>query len=579
MPARARALPGPGPLPVGQPRGGDRPAGGRRWSSGAGSRECRSTWTRWRPSATCRSTSAGLGRRPGVGVLAQAGRPSGDRGPGGAAGPADRAAAGRRRAGAGPAGRAGERPGGDRASARRPTPWPPRDGSTHEAARARRLTDRLRTSAAWPSRGSPSSATRTDRLPHIVCLGVDGVEAEPVLLGLDQAGVAAHSGSSCSSESLEPSPVLEAMGVDAERSLRLSVGWSTTDADVDAFAGAFAGGGRRGLRSWPGWSRPSARSVPVGSAAMRAVVCNELGPLDTLVVEERPSPRAAARPWWWSTWPAAGVNFVDGLICQGEVPDQAADAVRPRAARWPGTVSAVGPGCRRRGGGRPGAGVLGFGGVRRARWWCPALSLVPVPAALGLSQAAALVQSYCTDAVHPHPAGRRWRPGEWVLVLGAGGGIGLAAVDVARALGRPGDRRRLHPGQAGGGRGHGGRGHHRLRGRGPEGPGPGAVRRRGRRGGRPGGRTPQPSRPCGPPARSGRFCVIGFASGPIPAVPLNQVLLNNRTVVGVDWGGVDLPGSRWSNRAPPRRADGHGGRRPAPPDRAGRPSAGARPPR
>ena len=54
-----------------------------------------------------------------------------------------------------------------------------------------------------------------------------------MLLGLDQAGVAAHSGSACSSESLEPSPVLAAMGVDAERSLRLSVGWSTTDADVE----------------------------------------------------------------------------------------------------------------------------------------------------------------------------------------------------------------------------------------------------------------------------------------------------------------------------------------------------------
>ncbi len=78
-----------------------------------------------------------------------------------------------------------------------------------------------------------------DRLPQLICVGVRGVEAEPVLLGLDQAGIAAHSGSSCSSEVLEPSPVLEAMGVDAERSLRLSVGWSTTDADVNAFAGAF----------------------------------------------------------------------------------------------------------------------------------------------------------------------------------------------------------------------------------------------------------------------------------------------------------------------------------------------------
>ena len=77
------------------------------------------------------------------------------------------------------------------------------------------------------------------RLPHIVCFTVDGVEAEAVLLGLDQAGIAAHSGSACSSEALEPSPVLEAMGVEAERSLRLSVGWSTTDDDVAAFAGAF----------------------------------------------------------------------------------------------------------------------------------------------------------------------------------------------------------------------------------------------------------------------------------------------------------------------------------------------------
>jgi cysteine desulfurase len=77
------------------------------------------------------------------------------------------------------------------------------------------------------------------RLPHLVCLGVEGVEAEPIVLGLDRAGIAVHSGSACSSESLEPSPVLEAMGVDANHSLRLSVGWSTADEDVAAFAEAF----------------------------------------------------------------------------------------------------------------------------------------------------------------------------------------------------------------------------------------------------------------------------------------------------------------------------------------------------
>ncbi len=77
------------------------------------------------------------------------------------------------------------------------------------------------------------------RLPHLACLGVRGIEAEAVLIGLDRAGVAVHSGSACSSESIEPSPVLRAMGVDPNHSLRASVGWSTTDAEVATFGAAF----------------------------------------------------------------------------------------------------------------------------------------------------------------------------------------------------------------------------------------------------------------------------------------------------------------------------------------------------
>jgi len=109
-----------------------------------------------------------------------------------------------------------------------------------EEAIARRLTSRL-LEAALAVEGvvAYGDTSEAGRLPHIVCVGVEGVEAEAVVLGLDQAGIAVHSGSACSSEALEPSPVLEAMGVDAERSLRLSVGWNTTDADVDAFATAF----------------------------------------------------------------------------------------------------------------------------------------------------------------------------------------------------------------------------------------------------------------------------------------------------------------------------------------------------
>lgn len=74
---------------------------------------------------------------------------------------------------------------------------------------------------------------RDHRAPHLVCVSIADVEPQAVILGLDRAGVSAHSGSSCATESLEPSPVLEAMGVDAAHSLRLSVGWDTTDDDID----------------------------------------------------------------------------------------------------------------------------------------------------------------------------------------------------------------------------------------------------------------------------------------------------------------------------------------------------------
>jgi cysteine desulfurase len=106
-----------------------------------------------------------------------------------------------------------------------------------EATTARRLTDRVLAGVA-ELEGVVVYGDPAERVPHIVCLGVLGVEPQAVLLGLDRAGIAAHSGSACSSEALEPSPVLEAMGLDAQRSLRISVGWSTTDADIDALLDA-----------------------------------------------------------------------------------------------------------------------------------------------------------------------------------------------------------------------------------------------------------------------------------------------------------------------------------------------------
>jgi cysteine desulfurase len=103
---------------------------------------------------------------------------------------------------------------------------------------ARRRTGTIRDWASSTDGVEVLGAGADGALPHLVCLGLEGVEPQPVLLGLDARGVSVHSGSSCSSESLEPSPVLAAMGVDAERSLRVSVGWSTVDHDVERFLSA-----------------------------------------------------------------------------------------------------------------------------------------------------------------------------------------------------------------------------------------------------------------------------------------------------------------------------------------------------
>lgn len=73
------------------------------------------------------------------------------------------------------------------------------------------------------------------RAPQIACFGVAGVEPQAILLELNRKGVSVHSGSACASEDLQPSTVLEAIGVDASRSLRLSVGWNSTQKDIQAF--------------------------------------------------------------------------------------------------------------------------------------------------------------------------------------------------------------------------------------------------------------------------------------------------------------------------------------------------------
>ncbi len=85
--------------------------------------------------------------------------------------------------------------------------------------------------------GDPDPA---GRIATLRCFSIQGVDAEPVLMGLNRKSISVHSGSACSTEAFEPSTVLAAMGQEADRSLRVSVGWSTTDRDVQCFEENFA---------------------------------------------------------------------------------------------------------------------------------------------------------------------------------------------------------------------------------------------------------------------------------------------------------------------------------------------------
>ncbi len=265
---------------------------------------------------------------------------------------------------------------------------------------------------------------------------------------------------------------------------------------------------------------------------MRAVVCNQLGPLETLVLEDRAAPVPGEGQVVVDV-KAAGVNFVDGLLCQGRYQIKPPTPFVP-GGEVAGEVSAIGPDV---GGVSVGDRVIaftGFGGFAD-RAVVPALSLVPMPDNISFDQAAALIQSYCT-VLFTLTRRTNLASGEWVLVLGAGGGVGLAATDVATALGgrviaAASSPEKLEAASAMGAEATIDYEHEDMKVRAREIAGGGVDVVIDSVGGRHSEAALRATR------HLGRFCVIGFASGPIASIPLNQVLLNNRTVVGVDWGG------------------------------------------
>jgi len=105
-----------------------------------------------------------------------------------------------------------------------------------ENTRVRALRDRLEDGILTSIPGSARNGPAEPRLPNTSNIAFEGVEAEGILMLLDQAGICASSGSACTTGSLDPSHVLTAMGCSAARargSLRLSLAIYNTDADVD----------------------------------------------------------------------------------------------------------------------------------------------------------------------------------------------------------------------------------------------------------------------------------------------------------------------------------------------------------
>ena len=104
------------------------------------------------------------------------------------------------------------------------------------AARCTEMRDRIIESLQDRLEHAYLNGHATQRLPNNVNISFEAVEGEPILLGLDFAGISASSGSACSSASLEPSHVLLAIGLAAELaqgSVRITLGKDNTDEDVD----------------------------------------------------------------------------------------------------------------------------------------------------------------------------------------------------------------------------------------------------------------------------------------------------------------------------------------------------------
>jgi NADPH2:quinone reductase len=267
---------------------------------------------------------------------------------------------------------------------------------------------------------------------------------------------------------------------------------------------------------------------------VRKVVTPSFGSLDQLTVVEEPDLVPAPGQVVIDV-EAAGVNFVDGLIVEGRY------QVKPPMPYTPGsevagTISAVGDGVIDRAVGERVLALPSSGGYA-SQVVVPSPAAVAIPDNLTAGQAAGLVQSYAT-MLYALTRRTTVREGEWFAVLGAGGGIGLAAVDLATALGAQvvacaSTAAKLELASAVGATA--------TIAYEDDGIELKSAIREVTGGGADCIVDPIGGSKAESALRSlrweGRYLVIGFAAGEIPRFPLNQVLLNSRTVIGIEWGG------------------------------------------
>jgi NADPH2:quinone reductase len=265
---------------------------------------------------------------------------------------------------------------------------------------------------------------------------------------------------------------------------------------------------------------------------MRAVLCKAFGPPDSLVVEEIESPSPGAGDVVVSV-KAAGVNFPDVLIIENKYQLKPPLPFSP-GSELSGIVKSIGDGVTNVNPGDRVLAITGYGAFAE-EVNVEAKRLLPIPDGMDFVTAASFGLTYCTSDHALRDRGAL-KPGETLLVLGASGGVGISAIEIAKALGArviacaSSDDKlavcRLHGADA-----TINYATEDLRERIKaltDGKGPDVVY------------DPVGGPYTEPALRSiawrGRLLVVGFAAGEIPKIPLNLTLLKGCSIVGVFWG-------------------------------------------